>query len=80
MEISNQLIGTVVTGLLMGGLGAGSIGFVKNSQLAQANVEVEEKKDLKFASFEELCRDQLEACEIRYAKAQEQLISCYTGK
>ena len=80
MEISNQVIGTAITALLMGGVGAGGIGFAKNSSLTQANVQTEEKKDLKFASFEELAKDQLAACESRYVTCQEQLAACWTAK
>ena len=80
MEISNQVIATAVGALLMGGVSAGGIGIVKNSQLTQANVQVEEKKDLKFASFEELAKDQLAACENRYVTCQSQLVECWAKK
>lgn len=80
MEISNQLIGTIITGVLMGGVGAGSIGFVKNNKLTEVAVAVEEKKDLKFASFETLCKDQLAASEARYDRCSEQLASCWGAK
>ncbi len=80
MEISNQVIGTAIAAVLMGGASAGGIGLVKNSQLSAANVQVEEKKDLKFASFETLCKDQLVASEARYTQCQESLASCWAAK
>ncbi len=80
MEISNQVIATAVGALLMGGVSAGGIGIVKNSQLTATNVQVEEKRDLKFASFEELCKDQLAASEARYVTCQGQLAECWAAK
>ncbi len=73
MEIDNKLIASVITALAIGGAGSGVIGFNKNNQLV-------EKKDLKFASFEELCKDQLAACEARYAVSQESLAACWAAK
>ena len=73
MEIDNKLIASIVTALAIGGAGSGLVGFNKNSQL-------EEKKDLKFASFEELCKDQLAACESRYTISQENLAACWAAK
>lgn len=80
MEISNQVIGTAVAALLMGTVGAGGIGIVKNSQLTEANTQTEEKKDLKFAAFEDLAKDTLAACETRYNICQESLAACWGSK
>lgn len=73
MEIDNKLIASVITALAIGGAGSGVVGFTKNAEL-------EEKKDLKFASYEDLCREQLAACEARYTQSQEKLATCWATK
>ena len=73
MEIDNKLIASVVGSALAAVLATGAVGINRSSAL-------EEKKDLKFASFEELCRDQLAACESRYTTSQGQLAECWASK
>ena len=73
MEIDNKLIASVVGSALAAVLATGAVGINRTSAL-------EEKKDLKFASFEELCRDQLAACEARYTTSQGQLAECWASK
>ena len=73
MEIDNKLIASVVGSALAAVLATGAVGINRTSAL-------EEKKDLKFASFETLCTDQLAACESRYTLSQENLAACWAAK
>lgn len=69
--IEGKTIASLIGSLMVGIVGAGTVGMNQNSSL-------EQKKDLKFASFESLCKEQLAACETRYTNAQEKLDACYS--
>ena len=73
MEIDNKLIASVAGSALAAVLATGAVGINRTSAL-------EEKKDLKFASFESLCKDQLASSEARNVACQESLAACWAAK
>ena len=73
MEIDNKLVGSVIAAALFAGGGSSLVGLTKLST-------AEQEGEMKFASYETLCREALEACEVRYAKSEERLQACWTAK
>ncbi len=73
MEIDNKLVGSVIAAALFAGGGSSLLGMTKLSTQ-------EEEGQIKFASYETLCKEALAACEERYAKSEDRLQACWAAK